>query len=56
MARAQDPDSADSQFYIALDALPMLDEKYTVIGQVSEGMDVVRSIAVGDPMTSVTIQ
>jgi cyclophilin family peptidyl-prolyl cis-trans isomerase len=56
MARAQDPDSADSQFYIALDALPMLDEKYTVIGQVSEGMDVVRSIAVGDKMTSVTVQ
>jgi cyclophilin family peptidyl-prolyl cis-trans isomerase len=56
MARAQDPDSADSQFYIALDALPMLDEKYTVIGQVSEGMDVVRAIAVGDKMTSVTVQ
>jgi cyclophilin family peptidyl-prolyl cis-trans isomerase len=56
MARAQDPDSADSQFYIALDALPMLDEKYTVVGQVIEGMDVVRSISVGDQMTAVTIQ
>jgi cyclophilin family peptidyl-prolyl cis-trans isomerase len=56
MARAQDPDSADSQFYIALAALPSLDEHYTVFGQVSEGMDVVKKIAVGDKMTKVTIR
>ena len=34
MARAADPDSADSQFYICLGAFPHLDSGYTVIGQV----------------------
>lgn len=56
MARAQDPDSADSQFYIALGTIPHLDGSYTVFGQVSEGMDVVRKIEVGDKMTKVTVQ
>ena len=56
MARAQDPDSADSQFYIALKTLPSLDHNYTVFGQVIEGMDVVRSIQVGDKMTVVRIE
>ena len=56
MARAQDPDSADSQFYIALGPIPHLDGSYTVFGQVSEGLDVVKKIAVGDKMTKVTVQ
>jgi cyclophilin family peptidyl-prolyl cis-trans isomerase len=56
MARASDPDSADSQFYIALGALPQLDGQYTVFGQVVEGMDVVKKIAIGDKMTKVTVQ
>lgn len=56
MARAMDPDSADSQFYICLGAQPSLDHKYTVVGQVIDGMDAVRKIHVGDKMTSVTIQ
>lgn len=56
MARAQDPDSADSQFYIALGAIPHLDGGYTVFGQVSEGIDVVKKIAIGDKMTKVTVQ
>lgn len=56
MARAQDPDSADSQFYIALGTIPHLDGGYTVFGQVSEGMDVVRKIEIGDKMTKVTVQ
>lgn len=55
MARAQSPDSADSQFYICISALPMLDGKYTVFGQVVQGMDVVSKIAVGDKMLSVVI-
>lgn len=56
MARASDPDSADSQFYITLSQTPHLDHSYTVFGQVIEGMDVVRKIQVGDKMTSVIIE
>lgn len=44
MARAQDPDSAGSQFYICLEKSAFLDGKYTVFGQVIEGMDVVKKI------------
>jgi len=56
MARAADPDSADSQFYIALATLPHLDHNYTVFGQVIEGLDVVRKIKRGDRITTVVIQ
>ncbi len=45
MARAQDPNSADSQFYIALEAQPHLDGKYTIFGEVLKGMDVIDRIA-----------
>jgi len=55
MARTHDPNSADSQFYITLSPQPDLDHQYTVFGQVIEGMDVVRKIAVGDKMIKVTI-
>ncbi len=54
MARASDPNSADSQFYIALDRLPSLDHKYTVFGQVKKGMKAVRKIQKGDKMLRVT--
>lgn len=56
MARAQDPNSADSQFYIALGPIPQLDGSYTVFGQVSEGIEVVQKIAVGDKMTKVSVE
>ncbi len=56
MARATDPDSADSQFYITLSPQPQLDRSYTVFGQVIEGMDVVRNLQLGDKMVSVTIE
>jgi cyclophilin family peptidyl-prolyl cis-trans isomerase len=55
MARAQDPDSADSQFYITLGTIPHLDDNYTVFGQVIEGQEIVKQIAVGDKMTKVTV-
>lgn len=45
MARSRDPNSADSQFYIALSTIPHLDGKYTVFGEVLRGMSVVDSIA-----------
>ena len=56
MARAQHPDSADSQFYITLAPQPQLDGNYTVFGQVIEGMDVVKRIQVGDRMTSIYVE
>lgn len=56
MARAADPDSADSQFYICLGAHPHLDDKYTVFGQVTKGMDAVKKLKVGDKMTKVEVK
>jgi len=55
MARANEPDSADSQFYIALSTLPHLDAKYTVFGQVTEGMEFLDKIVKGDKILSITI-
>jgi len=47
MARAADPDSANSQFFIMFDRAPHLDGQYTVWGQVVEGMEHVDSIKRG---------
>jgi cyclophilin family peptidyl-prolyl cis-trans isomerase len=47
--------SSGSQFYICLKPAPFLDNEYTIIGQVTQGMDVVQKIAVGDVMRKVTI-
>ncbi len=47
MARTQDPDSANSQFFIVFEASPHLDGLYTIVGQVVEGMDVVDAIKLG---------
>ena len=55
MARSSGSDSADSQFYIALSALSHLDRKFTVFGQVVDGLDVLGKIQRGDKMTSVTL-
>jgi cyclophilin family peptidyl-prolyl cis-trans isomerase len=55
MARATDPDSAGSQFYITLAATPDLDSHYAVFGKVIKGMDVVKKIAKGDKIISITI-
>ena len=56
MARAADPNSADSQFYVSLGRHPHLDRSYTVFGQLTEGLDVAKKIQIGDRMTSVTIE
>jgi cyclophilin family peptidyl-prolyl cis-trans isomerase len=47
--------SSGSQFYITLAPTPFLDEGYTAFGHVIEGMDVVKSIAVGDVIEKITI-
>jgi len=48
MARAQDPDSADSQFFICFQESSSLDGQYTVWGQVIEGMEFVDKIKRGN--------
>ncbi|WP_293861176.1 peptidylprolyl isomerase [uncultured Alsobacter sp.] len=48
MARAQSPNSANSQFFICFDDASFLNGKYTVFGQVVQGMDVVDKIKKGD--------
>ena len=48
MARAQDPDSANSQFFICFQPAPFLDRQYTVFGKVIEGMEFVDKIKRGD--------
>jgi peptidylprolyl isomerase len=50
MARAQSPDSGDSQFFICFAAAPFLDGQYTVWGQVTEGMENVDKIKRGEPV------
>jgi len=48
MARAADPNSADSQFFICFAPAPFLDGKYTVFGKVTQGMAYVDKIKKGD--------
>ena len=50
MARAQDPNSANSQFFIMLEDSPHLNNQYTVWGKVVKGMDVVDKIKKGDQL------
>lgn len=47
MARTQDPDSANSQFFICLADVPHLDGQYSIWGQVLDGMDAVDGIKTG---------
>ncbi len=66
MARSQDPNSANSQFFIMFAPGPFLDGQYTVVGEVTSGMEVVDKIARGagqsgtvanpDYMTRVTVK
>jgi len=48
MARSQDPNSANSQFFICFKESSFLDRQYTVFGKVIEGMDLVDKIKKGD--------
>jgi peptidylprolyl isomerase len=51
MARAQSPDSGDSQFFICFSDAPFLNNQYTVWGQVTEGMENVDKIKRGEPVS-----
>ena len=54
MARSNNPDSANSQFFICFDAAPHLDGQYTVFGKVTKGMEFIDKIKKGnDPNGSV---
>jgi cyclophilin family peptidyl-prolyl cis-trans isomerase len=50
MARAQNPDSGDSQFFICFDDAHFLDGQYTVWGKVTSGMENVDKIKRGEPV------
>ena len=54
MARAQDPNSASSQFFICLDDATFLDNQYTGWGKVTEGMEHVHAIQKGEPPATPT--
>ena len=60
MARANDPDSAGSQFYICLDTKPSryfsLNGQYTTFGKVIAGMEVVDQLHAGDVMNTVRVK
>ena len=49
MARAQNPDSANSQFFIVFDDARFLDKQYTVWGEVESGMEHVDALPKGEP-------
>jgi cyclophilin family peptidyl-prolyl cis-trans isomerase len=50
MARAQSPDSANSQFFICLADASFLDRQYSVWGQVTDGMEAIDQLARGEPV------
>jgi len=49
MARAQSPNSANSQFFICFDDATFLDRQYTLWGRVESGMEFVDALPVGEP-------
>ena len=49
MARAQNPNSANSQFFICFEPAPFLNGDYTIWGKVTSGMEAVDKIAPGEP-------
>jgi cyclophilin family peptidyl-prolyl cis-trans isomerase len=52
MARAQNPDSGDSQFFICFDDAPFLNNQYTVWGKVTDGIEFVDQIKRGEPVAN----
>lgn len=55
MARSQDPNSANSQFFIMFAPAPNLDGQYTIVGNVVSGMELVDKIKKGDEADNGTV-
>lgn len=53
MANTGQPNTGGSQFFITFEATPWLDGKHTVFGKVTQGLDVLQQITVGDKILSV---
>ncbi len=56
MARSQNPNSANSQFFIMFAPAPFLDGQYTIWGRVTSGMEAVDKIKRGDPARNGVVQ
>ncbi|MDV7340149.1 peptidylprolyl isomerase [Terasakiella sp. A23] len=56
MARSMDPNSANSQFFLCLDAAPHLDNQYTFWGQIIDGMEHVHAIKKGSPFDNGSVE
>ncbi len=52
MARDENPDSANSQFFLMRQAYPSLDKRYTAFGRVVSGLEAVRAIKAGEPVAA----
>jgi peptidylprolyl isomerase len=55
MARATDPNSADSQFFIMFAPAPSLDGQYTIWGKVTSGMEYIDQVKKGDQARNGTV-
>jgi cyclophilin family peptidyl-prolyl cis-trans isomerase len=55
LARASDPNSANSQFFICFAPATFLDGQYAIVGQVTAGMDAVQQIKKGDPQSGAVV-
>ncbi len=55
LARTDDPNSGDSQFFICFTAAPFLDGKYALFGQVTKGMEFIDAIKKGDPKSGAVV-
>jgi peptidyl-prolyl cis-trans isomerase B (cyclophilin B) len=56
LAHGSDPNSGSSQFYFSLAEQPELDDRFTVFGQVTEGLDVTHSLTVGDVIEDIVVE
>ena len=56
MAHKSAPNSGSCQFYFSLGEQPEFDDQYTVFGQVIEGLEVIKQLAIGDAIRSIAIE